>query len=224
MNHIYYHAVEDGLDCLKTLDMARITNKGHFKMKAAMAALNLIFIENGYSRYCIDMEVNDRTVLQYDYKKYKEVPREPLYSRLTAKDKEILLQAFVENKEEIEERIREISGGKRAVLILSDPLCDLDTRKQIMEDLLAEYGADAITFIKPHPRDVLDYKTLFPQCPQFSAQVPMEVLNFFEGIHFDCVVSVYTELAAIKFADKKIRLSFDFMDRYEAPEIHRHQI
>lgn len=222
MKKIPYHAIEDGLDCLKTLDGARVTNRGHFEWKAKMAALNLIFIENGYSKYCIDMEVNDRSVLKYDYKKYKEVPRKPLYDRLTKEDKEILLSAFVENKKEIEERIEESKQGKKRVLILSDPLCDLATRKTIMEDLIAEYGKDAVVFIKPHPRDSLDYKKEFPMCPQFDAKVPMEILNFFEGIHFQQVISVYTELSAITFAEEKIRLSHDFMDKYEDPTVHRH--
>ncbi len=233
-NHIRYHALEDGLDCLKTLDGARVTNRGHFGLKAFMASLNLIFIENGYSRYCIDMEINDRSVLKYDYKKYREVPRKPLYERLTPEDKEILLEAFVENRKEIKEKIRMINearkkGTGKAVLILSDPLCDLDTRKKIMDDLLETYGKEedgkeTLVFIKPHPRDALDYKELYPKCPQFDPTVPMEMLNFFEGIRFDKVVSVYTELGAITYADEKIRLSHDFMDRYEAPEVHRHDL
>ncbi len=227
---IYYHAIEDGLDCLKTLDSARVSNQGHFKMKAFFASLNLIHIENGYAKYCIDMEINDRSVLQYDYHKYKEVPRRPLYERLTAEDKELLLRIFVENKEEIEECIRTAKeSGKKTVLILSDPLCDLDTRKQIMEDQIAEYGHDdegkeALVFIKPHPRDLLDYAKYFPQCPLVSSTVPMEVLNFFEGLHFDRAVSVFTELSAIDFAGEKIRLGHDFMDRYEDPLKHRHYL
>ena len=44
---IRYHAVEDGLDCLKTLDSARVTNKGHFGMKAFFAKLGLIHIVIG---------------------------------------------------------------------------------------------------------------------------------------------------------------------------------
>ena len=234
-HHIRYHAMEDGLDCLKTLDLARISNAGHFELKALFAKFNLIFIENGYSKYCIDMEINDRSVLKYDYKKYKVVPREPLYKRLTQDEKNILLAAFVENKAEIEQKSTELKEKKRtdnsvkAVLILSDPLCDLDTRKKIMQDLLDTYGKNPdgsqnVVFIKPHPRDLLDYKKEFPMCPQFSSSVPMEMLNYFEGLHFDTVISVYTELSAITFADEKIRLGHDFMDKYEPVEKHRHKI
>lgn len=227
MNHIYYHAVEDGLDTLKTTDDARLTNAGHFELKCKMAKMNLIFIENGYSKYCLDMEVNNKSVIKYDYEGYIEVPRDALYKRLNDEDKQILLSAFVDNKEEIEAKINEAKkakaeSGEKCVLILSDPLCDLDTRKRIMDDLLEEYGRDAKVFIKPHPRDELDYRPLYPEVPQFSPKVPMEILNLFEGIHFDTVVSVFTELEAIKFADEKIRLAEPFMDKYEDPEMHWH--
>ena len=142
----------------------------------------------------------------------------------------ILLSAFVENKSEIEKIAEELKmSGSRAVLILSDPLTDLETRKKIMQDLIETYGRNkegsrCIVFIKPHPRDVLDYRTEFPDYPQISPTVPMELLGFFENLHFDTVVSVYTELGAITFADEKIRLGHDFMDKYEPVEMHRHKI
>ena len=37
----------------------------------------------------------------------------------------------------------------------------------------------------------------------------------------DLVVGVFTELGALEFAKEKVRLGADFMDAYEAPEIHR---
>lgn len=225
--HIKYHAIEDGLDSLKTTDEARLSNIGHFGLKCWMAEHNLIFMENGHSKYAIDMEVNNRSVIKYDYKKYKEVPRAPLYDRLTADDKQILLMAFVDNKEEIESCIDEanrarVEKNEKSVMILSDPLCDLETRVRIMQDIIEEYCQGMRVFIKPHPRDELDYKKAFPDIPQFAPEVPMEMLNYFEGIHFDRVISVFTELGEIKYADEKIRLSSAFMDKYEAPEVHWH--
>ena len=225
--HIKYHAIEDGLDSLKTTDEARLSNIGHFGLKCWMAEHNLIFMENGHSKYAIDMEVNDRSVIKYDYKKYKEVPRAPLYERLTEEDKQILLTAFVDNKEEIELHIKNANEarektGTKAVMILSDPLCDLETRKRIMKDIITDYCQDMNVFIKPHPRDELDYRINFPDIPQFAPEVPMEMLNYFEGIHFDRVISVFTELGEIKYADEKIRLSSEFMDKYEDPEVHWH--
>ena len=39
--HIYYHALEDGLDCLKNDDDAYHANYGHFGLKAWFSAHNL---------------------------------------------------------------------------------------------------------------------------------------------------------------------------------------
>jgi hypothetical protein len=47
MNRIKYHALEDGLNCLKNYDAARYDNRGHFGLKAFMSnKLNLIFIHS----------------------------------------------------------------------------------------------------------------------------------------------------------------------------------
>ena len=46
--HIYYHAVEDGLDCLRSQDDAYADNYGHIKLKLLFSRLNLIFITNGW--------------------------------------------------------------------------------------------------------------------------------------------------------------------------------
>ena len=49
----------------------------------------------------------------------------------------------------------------------------------------------------------------------------MEVLNFVDGLMFDRVVTVYTVPSSLHCAKEKVYLGDDFMDRYEAPEIHR---
>ena len=106
-------------------------------------------------------------------------------------------------------------------MILTEPLCTLDVRERIFRDIVTEYEKEGTVFLKPHPRDVLDYRKLFPEYPQFDATVPMEILNFFPGLRFKKVISVMTEIKAIRFADECVKLGIDFMDRYEAPEIHR---
>jgi hypothetical protein len=48
----------------------------------------------------------------------------------------------------------------------------------------------------------------------------MEMLNFLDGFRVKKIVSVFTELDEIKFADEMIRLGPDFMDDYEPQEKH----
>lgn len=218
---IRYHALEDGLDCIRYYDSARYDNRGHFKLKALLASRNLIFIQNGYSKYCVDMEVNDTSVLEYPCPKYIEQPREALTRRLTREDKDIITRIFMENMDGLLEQLARGDHHEKKVLVLTEPLCAPDVRKRIFTDIIAQYGQDAQVLIKPHPRDTLDYRKEFPDRIVLDGMFPMEILNFVEGLEFDQVVTVYTVPDALHFAKEKIYLGDDFMDRYEKPEEHR---
>lgn len=222
---IPYHALEDGLNCLKNYDAARYDNRGHFRLKAFLSErCNLIFIQNGYGKYCKDMEVNDLSLLKYPYRKYIQQSRQELVERLTQEDKDIILKAFVRDIESLQAQLsvrEEKTAVEGAILILTDPLCTLEIREKIFRDIIAMFEPEGKIYIKPHPRDELDYRTLFAEYPQFDATVPMEVFNFFSRIRFKKVVAVLTEVDSIRYADEKVRLGEDFMDRYEDPLIHR---
>lgn len=221
-NKIRYHAVEDGLDYLAGYNLAIYNNRGHFKIKKFFSMnLNMIFICDGYSKYCIDMEINDVSKVKYPFEKYKEVRRSELEERLTSEEKKLLIEAFVKDLDRIRREIGETKGTKDNILILTEPLTpSLETRERIFRDLIAEYEKEGTIFLKPHPRDELDYPSVFPDILQFEGKVPMEILNFFEELHFKKVVSVFTELGSIRFADEKVKLGRYFMDKYEDPEIH----
>lgn len=220
---IYYHAVEDGLNCIQYYDTARYDNRGHFGLKAWMAARNLIFIQNGYGKYCLDMEINDKSVVPYPCKKYIEAPRAKLVERLTEEDREILIRLFIENLDGLLGQLAQ--GAEDKILVLSEPLCDLDVRRQIFADIIREYGRidgrQGQILIKPHPRDVLDYRHVFPEHIVLSGMFPMEILNFIPGLRFRRVISVLTVPDGIRFAEEVLFLGEDFLDRYEAPELHR---
>lgn len=219
---IKYHGVEDGLNCIKNFDAARYENRGHFKLKAMLSKKwNLIFVQNGYGKYCIDMEVNDIASIPYPCPYYVEVPRIPLVERLTREDKDILLKAFVPNQEILLKQMEKANQEGKKVLILTEPLCPLEVREVLFGDLIREYEKEGQIFIKPHPRDVLNYSEKFPQYPIIDARVPMEILNFFPDFIFDKVVSVYTEMKDVRFGKEFVELGDDFMDKYEDPLLHR---
>lgn len=219
--HIYYHAVEDGLDCIRYYDTARYDNRGHFGLKAFLASKNLIFIQNGWGKYCLDMEVNDISVLEYPCPKYIEKPRTELTGRLTEADKHVLLGIFLEDRDGLEEQLRSGKHHENKILILTEPLCDLATRERIFWDIIAEYGADAQVILKPHPRDVLDYTKTFAEYIVLDKKFPMEMLNFLPDFTVQKAISVLTVPNSIQFAKEILFLGEDFMDRYEAPELHR---
>ena len=222
---IYYHAVEDGLNCIQYYDTARYDNRGHFKLKAWMSEHNFIFIQNGYNKYCLDMEVNDISVLPYPCDKYIEKPRKELTDDLTDEEKDVVVNMFIENRKQLEGSLHEGMNHEHKVLILTEPLCDLETRKRIFQDIIDQYGTidgePAQILLKPHPRDVLDYKKDFSQYIILDKTFPMEILNYMKELKFDRVISVLTVTDAILFAREKLFLGESFMDKYEAPEIHR---
>lgn len=218
---IRYHAVEDGLNSLVHVDAARYDNRGNFRIKAFLAKHNLLFIQNGYSKYCVDMEVNQIEGILFPIKKHIEVPRKMLQDRLTKDEQDIILSIFIKNKEAILNVLGDMVEGRKNYLILTEPLCSLKVRKQIFTDLAEEYGKKGKVIIKPHPRDEMDYEKEFPNYTIIEKMVPMEVLNFMADKPFDKVISVLTDLNGISFAKEKNRLGPDFMDKYEKPEIHR---
>lgn len=219
-NKIYYHAVEDGLDCLRNGDLAHYDNRKHFALKAFLSQkCNLIFIQNGFGKYCIDMEVNDVSAIEIPFEKYVEVPRKALLEGISPQDKALLLRAFVEDIEELESLISD--QGRKTALILTEPLCTLPVRRQIFTDIIERYKDSYSILLKPHPRDELDYREAFPDICIIEKTVPMEMLNFFDGCQIDLAVGVFTEMGALGFAREKVRLGPDFMDRYEEPSVHR---
>lgn len=218
---IYYHALEDGLDCIRYYDTARYDNRGHFELKAKLASWNWIFIQNGYAKYCLDMEVNNISCLQYPCKKYIEKPREELVAGIREEDKHLLTEIFMENVDALMEQIAQGDKAKEKVLLLSEPLCDLETRERLFKDIIREYADGAEVFIKPHPRDLLEYRKLFKEQIVIEGRFPMEIMNFIPGIRWNKVITVFTVPDSIKNADEILFLGEDFMDRYEAPELHR---
>lgn len=221
---IPYHALEDGLDCIRTYDTARYDNRGHFGLKAFLAAHNLIFIQNGWAKYCLDMEVNDISVLPYPCPKYIEKPRKELVDGLDGKGKDILVRLFIRDMDKIRDKLN-AGGEKNRILLLTEPLCGPDVRERIFRDCIEQYGRvdgeESVVLIKPHPRDVLDYRKIFPEHIVLDGKFPMEILNFIPNLRFRRVISVFTVVSSIRFAEEIVYLGEDFMDQYEAPALHR---
>ncbi len=224
---IPYHAVEDGLNSGKLDDQARIANKGAWPLKKAMAAVGLIFIESGYSRYCIDYEVNDISVNHKPPKNIVEVPRKELNDKLTAGDHRILVDIFLPNKEHVISQLLGDTSSESStekmpqVMILTEPLCEMDVRKKLFGDVIDMYKEGHRVIIKPHPRDILDYEKEFPETVVIREKFPMEVLGDVEGFAVDKVVSVITQMDNVYFAKEIEYLGLDFLDKYEDPAIHR---
>ena len=216
-----YHAIEDGLNSGRLDDMARNSNRGAFPVKRLMAKTGLIFMPNGYSRYCIDYEVNDISANIAPPANIVERPRKEMYERLTKEDHALLVKMFLEDPEGLRKELQEKTGGRPVAMILTEPLCAPDVRERMFRDIIAMYENDYAILIKPHPRDVLDYAALFPEVVVMKGRFPMEVMNDIEDLQVDKLISVITQVENVGFSKEIVYLGLDFMDKYEAPEVHR---
>ena len=169
----------------------------------------------------MDMEVNNISCLPYPCEKYVEQPREELVKGIREEDKPMLVSIFMEKLDTLMEQIEQSDASKEKVLLLSEPLCDLETRERLFRDIIQEYASGAQVYIKPHPRDVLDYKDKFKEQIVIEGKFPMEIMNFIPNIRWNKVITVFTVPDSIKNADEILFLGEDFMDKYEAPELHR---
>lgn len=216
---IKYHAVEDGLDCLKRFDAAHYDNRGHFGLKAFLAKLGWIHIQNGYDKYCIDMEINDDSYFDYKFSKYKVVPRKPLEDALTKEQKKQMVQVFIPGAEEL---LQKLSGKEDCVLFLTEAYPkEAEIRKAVAKEIVETYCKDTHVIIKPHPRDDIDYEKVLPDCTVVTGKFPIEVLNYVEGIRFRKTISIITSaLDTIHFCEEKINIGPSIWDKYEDPEKH----
>lgn len=218
-HHIYYHAMEDGLDALRHSDAAHEDNEGHFGLKAFLARHNIIFIQNGYSKYCLDMEINDASFFTYQFDKYKVVPRRPMEESLNSQQKQIMLDVFMPDAKEI---ARKLEGCHECILFLTEAYPDVTSiREDVAREIIGKYCQSSQVVIKPHPRDNVDYEKLFPECVVVHGKFPVEILNFMEGIHFKRAISVITSvMGSIHFVEEKINLGPHIWDKYEPVEKH----
>lgn len=220
--HIYYHALEDGLDCLKNDDDAYHANYGHFGLKAWFSAHNLIFIMNGWSKYCLDMEINDRSVIQTNCPNFVEVPRKPLELSLTSEQKKQMIRIFIEDADYLIEQLSSKEENVQYAMFLTEPHpVDVEARKRVCLDIIDKYCKGYKVLIKPHPRDLIDYESLCPDAEVIKGRFPVEVLNFFEGLHIKLAVSVITTaMNNMDFVEEKLNLGASFWDDYEDPAKH----
>lgn len=218
---IRYHALEDGLNSGKLDNQAMLSNKGAWPLKKLMARMGLIFIESGYSRYCIDYEVNDISANYMPPDNVIECSFDSMWDKLSKEDHDLLAYIFMENIDEIKKQLESVSEHKERVMILTEPLCDFETRKRLFGDIIKEYQNNYDIIIKPHPRDLVDYKEAFPQVTVLQGRFPMEVIADIDDLKVEKLVSVITQVDNVKFAEEIVYLGLDFLDKYEDPAIHR---
>lgn len=174
----------------------------------------------GYSKYCDEIEVNDIDGIQIPLDKVTASERIELFQKLESADKNAIFKTFFasvdcdfSNKQ---------SGTAKDILILTEPFAvtnRLPSEKaqiSLYKDIVSQYRSSGVVYIKPHPRDTLDYKKYFDNIVMLEKNIPMEVLNFSEDFHVATSITVTSSaINGITCADEKIYLDTDFLNKYK---------
>ena len=215
-----YHLIEDGVDFLIDIDKTPSvidlppTNKFVFFLKYFF---NIGYLPCGQGRYCKSIEVNKNTGLKITHKNIIEKPRAAMIDSLNIKEKKHIFDIFVRT-----EMLSYSHAGRKTALVLTIPLYsdgyvyEMDMQRQIYDDLISELKEkEYLIVIKPHPRDVMDYVTMYPDLSFIDKSVPTEVLNFKSELRFDLAVTILSSsILHIKIAGEKIRHGYSYMRRY----------
>ena len=134
----------------------------------------------GYDNCTKTVEVNDKNDLEisdFASKKIIQAPRRDMFEKLNNSDIDILKEIFSKDMPVIDE--------EKTVLILTQPLFpdgiveSESDQKQIYKNMINEYTdtSDNIV-IKPHPRDTVDYSSLYPNAIILEKDMPVEILKY----------------------------------------------
>ena len=83
-----------------------------------------------------------------------------------------------------------------------------ESQIKLYKDVIRDYFHHPV-LIKPHPRDTVDYKKIFPECAVIHEGISAEVLNFCQNLRLGTVLTVNSSSGQSfkKKAGKLINLS-----------------
>lgn len=217
---IRYHLIEDGINGFQVIDKYI----PHFDRIAAHPSLLRRFFwifHYGYrpwgqSKWCIDIEVNEKKDLKIPDRKIIVKPKTELYASLSEKEKRLIYHTFVR------EAIPDITSGIKTLLLLTQPLAEdklvesMQIQEQVYRDIVDQYGEDYHLVIKPHPRDQMDYAEIFPDAIIMDKRIPMEIINFNDAVNFDKAITIESSsIQSLQCVREKVKLGIEILDDYQ---------
>ena len=202
-NKITYHLMEDGLDVFKQFDVYEDIGHGYWLKKILFAIFKIPY-SVGMAKECLDIEINDDTNLKTKIQKPIIVRnRKELERELNDAYKKKIFAVFGLNKVELK--------GKKVLIltqVLSEILVTKNDREQytFYENIIKEYAGQYSVYLKPHPRDNIDYSVLEDKynivC--LKKEIPMEVYAYLPDMQFDYVITYSSTAANVGNIGKKI--------------------
>ena len=202
-----YHLLEDGLDHY-------IINPSTSIETTKFIYLNKLFEtyngHHGNSVYMIDLEVNNKNGVHLNQDaKIIECSRRGLFENLSNKQKHTLLELFCVPQDLF------IQEGF-STLLLPQPLAEdgiVSHQKKIdIYSFLIQNYSKGTLYIKPHPREIENYATIFPQSKIIPfSKIPLELLDLLPNFRFTYGITAFsTSLTNLNSIKNKIFMGYDW--------------
>lgn len=181
---IKYHLLEDGLDAFKLFNQRQLSS-GNALARSILKPIFKIPQGLGDSDCCIDIEINDAEGLRTKIDKpIKIVPREAIFSSLSREQLEVLFSIF---------QLGNYWDLRGKTLVLTTPFRELgyddDAILNYYQTLVRHFGGPEQCWIKPHPRDRVDYSGIVGPDNIIDRRMPVELLSFIPSLQLYAVVS-----------------------------------
>lgn len=216
---IQFNLIEDGLDHFKHIQYVPSKRDLPSANKAKLLVKKLFNI--GYmfcaqSPYCKSLEVNSAEGLAIYHKNIIERPKKDLYASVNDHQKEIIYKIFLGNK-----HLPENTEGK-TVLLFTSPLYEdnfvktLEMHIKIYSDIIDTLKKENFkVYIKPHPRETLDYTKIFSDVEIITKDIPSEIFNYNKKLHFNRVIALASSsVKFVNYADEIIDLGYTYFQKY----------
>lgn len=216
---ISFNLIEDGLDHFKHLNYVPSKldiPKGTSVILKLKRFLNIGYLACGQSKYCKTLEVNSKENLIIQHKHIIEVPKKELYNLVNAEQKKTIYNIFLGDYK-LPENI-----GLKSALLFTVPLYQdnfVKTKEmhlKIYTDIIRKLEHNGYyVYIKPHPRDDMDYTSFFPEVSVIRKEIPSEVLNYNEYLHFNIAIAVASaSIYNVNYAERIINLDYGYLNQY----------
>lgn len=212
-----YHLIEDGLNCYKNGVFLSYNPTGIKKhIRKLMHWGTFCFSESPFMK---SLEINDsQGVKLKSLKKVIVVPRKQLFEQLTEDQKQTILYVFLGNDGEslLPEQTGDCSVLVTQPLSQDGILSSQEIQIEMYKKIIEQYGIGHV-FIKPHPRENIDYEQYFSDCTIIKFKnVPIEILGFIKGLTFKRAFTAFsTAVENMSFCEEACMLSLDWVKDFE---------
>lgn len=206
MNHMEYAISEHAKDVYRqgNPSVATIVYSVTFSL---LDAMRLITGLQSASRFCKEMIVNDaaKPVCYIRHKKVTEWNVDKHIEALDAQQRDRIFQVYAEAYG------LKIDVGQTYDLLLTTPLChdgylpSEGSQIKFYKDIIRDH-LNYPVLIKPHPRDTVDYKKLFPRCIVIDKNIPSEVLTLSQSLRLGTVLTL-ASTSGSSFGEKAEKLT-----------------